>query len=264
MQKTILVTNDDGINSPGIKAAVEAVADLGRVIVVAPSEQQTSAGRSLRGSKEEKLIPFKFEVNNKAIKAYSCNSTPALALCHGINVLFPEQLPDLVISGINYGENLGSNITISGTVGAALEAASLGIPAIAVSLQTDVKFHHKYGEVNWKGTKYFLRKFCKSVLKNKLPQDVDILKIDVPAKADKNTDWKITKVSKQPYFVAYQDEPSLNSTIGEAKLKIEFNNNMLEENSDIKTIFYDKKISVCPVSIDMSSRIKENELLKIL
>lgn len=264
MQKTILITNDDGINSPGIKAAVEAVSDLGRVVVVAPAEQQTSAGRSLKGSKEEKLIPFEFEVNNKRVEAYSCNSTPALAVCHGINVLFSEQLPDLVISGINYGENLGSNITISGTVGAALEAASYGIPAIAASLQTEMEFHHKYGKVNWEGAKHFLRKFCEALLKNKLPADVDILKIDVPAEADESTEWKITKVSKQPYFVAYQDEPSLSSTIGDAKLKIEFNDNVLEEDSDIRTIFYDKKVSVCPVSIDMSSRIKEKELSGIL
>lgn len=263
MEKIILITNDDGINSPGIKAAAEAVADLGKIIVIAPMEQQTSAGRSLRGSKEEKLVPADFQIDKKSIEAYSCNSTPALAVCHGLNVLFPEKRPDLVISGINYGENLGSNITISGTVGAALEAASCGIPSIAASLQTEIEFHHKYGDVDWAAAKHFLRKFCKSVLDNKLPEDVDILKIDIPAEATLETEWKITKVSKQPYFITYQEKPSLNSKIGDAGLKIEFSNDVLEEESDIKTVFYDKKISVCPVSIDMSSRIEKKELSDI-
>ena len=263
-EKIILVTNDDGIKSPGIKASVEAVLGLGKIIVIAPAEQQTSAGRSLKGSKGEKLIPFDFEVNGNKIEAYSCNSTPALAVAHGLNILFNKRFPDLVVSGINFGENLGTNCTISGTVGAALEAASNGIKSIAVSRQTKIEHHHEYAELDWEGAKHFLRKFAEMYLTNEMPFDVDILKIDVPADANVNTDWRLTKVSRQPYFIAYQENPDLNTKIGEAEIIIKFDETKLEKDSDIKAVYYDNLVSVSPLSVDLTSRINFEKFNKDL
>ena len=261
-EKVILVTNDDGIKSPGIKATVEAVYGLGKIIVIAPAEQQTSAGRSLKGSKNETLIPYDFEINGNKIEAYSCKSTPALAVAHGLNVLFHDKFPDLVVSGINFGENLGTNCTISGTVGAAIEAATNGIKSIAVSRQTKIEHHHEYADLDWEGSKYFLRKFAELYLENEMPFDVDIIKIDVPAEADETTEWRLTKVSRQPYYIAIQENPEPETKIGDAEIIIKFNEEKLENDSDIKAVYYDKLVSVSPLSINLTSRTDFDSLNK--
>lgn len=151
----ILVTNDDGIKSPGLLAAIEAVADLGEIIVVAPSTQQTAMSRALYGAKDEYLRQNDFIVNEKNISAYHIEASPAMAVQHAYNVLFNERKPDLVVSGINYGENLGWDSMLSGTVGAAFQGAASGTPAIAVSLQTAIENHFVYGDVDWKAAKHF-------------------------------------------------------------------------------------------------------------
>src|SRR5512133_3679716 len=129
----ILATNDDGIGSPGLRALVEAVLPLGQVVVVAPSTQKTSVGRSLMGAQTARLIPIDYRVNGTAVEAFHCECSPARAVLHAFDVLFTGSKPDLLVSGINYGENLGTNITISGTVGAALQGAAFGVPGIAMS-----------------------------------------------------------------------------------------------------------------------------------
>ncbi len=155
----IFVSNDDGIHSPGLRAAVSAALPLGDILVVAPSQQQTGMGRSLRGDRDEVLRPVEYSVDSDKIEAYHCNCSPALAVQHGLGILCAQTAPDLLISGINYGENLGTNITLSGTIGAALQGASMGIPALAVSLQTEFQYHYTYGEVNWSAACYFLSFF---------------------------------------------------------------------------------------------------------
>ena len=130
----ILVTNDDGIQSPGLWAAAGALLPLGRVVIAAPREQQTSTGRSLPVSSDGRILAYPLEIAGQTLEAYSVGGTPAQAVLHAVLEILPER-PDLVVSGINYGENVGSGVTISGTVGAALEAGALGIPALAVSLQ---------------------------------------------------------------------------------------------------------------------------------
>ena len=104
----ILITNDDGIRSPGLKAAVEAVLDIGTVTVVAPSFQQTGAGRGLTGEKNAGLIPVDYAVNGVTVKAFHCDCSPALAVRHSLRTIFKSDRPDLLISGINYGENPGT------------------------------------------------------------------------------------------------------------------------------------------------------------
>ena len=128
----ILFTNDDGIQSPGLWAAVEALDPLGDLLVVAPREQQSGTGRSLPVTSEGRIYKQARRINGHELTVYAVDGTPAQAVQHGILELAPR-LPSLVVSGINYGENTGNGVTISGTVGAGLEAASLGIPALAVS-----------------------------------------------------------------------------------------------------------------------------------
>jgi len=256
----ILITNDDGIDSPGLKAAAEAVLDLGEVFVIAPTSQQTGTGRGLTGDKESKLQPTKYNVNGLDLQAYHCNCSPALIVRHSLKTIFCEEKPNLLISGINYGENLGSNITCSGTVGAALEAASIGIPSIAISKQTDIASHHKYTEQNWETTAHFLKYFSNILLNGKVMKDVDVLKIDVPEQATKKTEWKLTKVAKSGYYFREFKNPRKDNRLSDGKTKIIINENELDKNSDIHTFAIQELVSVAPISVDLSSRVEFDEL----
>ena len=137
---TILFTNDDGIRSPGLWAAVEAFRGAGRLLVAAPREQQSGMGRSMPHYSEGRIFPYDLPIDCEDCSAYAVDGTPAQAVQHAVLELAGAQ-PALLVSGINYGENTGNGVTISGTVGAALEGASLGIPSLAVSLQTPTDLH---------------------------------------------------------------------------------------------------------------------------
>ena len=127
----ILVTNDDGINAPGIWALVEAIADLGQVSVVAPDRDQSGVGmaRTLLNILRVSEVESKME----GVTAHSVSGTPSDCVILGDGSLFPEKF-DLVISGINDGANLGLDVLDSGTVGGALRGYFRGIPSIAVSV----------------------------------------------------------------------------------------------------------------------------------
>ena len=256
----ILITNDDGIQSPGLKAAVEAVLNLGEIIVVAPTYQQTGTGRGLTGNKQSSLLPIEYIVNGKNIKAYHCDCSPALIVRHSLMTVFRVEQPDLVISGINYGENLGANVTCSGTVGAALEAASRGIPSIAISKQTDIASHHTYSEQDWSATAHFLKHFSELLLTTKMMQDVDVLKIDVPDSATSDTAWKFTKLARASYYFKEIENPTLDCQLDAGNTVIKVDGSKLTADTDIHTLAIQKKISVTPLSIDISSRVNFDDL----
>ena len=260
----ILVTNDDGINSPGLLAAVQAGKKFGDIIVAAPASQQTAMGRSLKGNRNALLEPVDYQVDGVKVEAYQCECSPASVVKHSLAVLFPFENPDLIISGINYGENIGATITSSGTVGAALEGATFGVPAIAISKETDIESHNKYTKQDWTGTQYFLSYFVKQLLAKRLPLDVDVLKIDVPDAADSSTSWRITKQAKTPYYSTVLKNPSLQSRLGDGITTIDLDIESLEPGTDIYSIYADKIVSVTPLSISLTSRVDFRELENIL
>lgn len=251
----LLVTNDDGIESPGLKAAVESVMDLGEVTVIAPSSQQTATGRGLTGNVHSSFTPVDFIARGQNIKAFHCDCSPAFIVRHAMRTVYLTDKPDLLVSGINYGENLGANITCSGTVGAALEGASSGVPSIAVSKQTDVESHHTYTNQDWSVTQYFLNHFSKILLSTDPQYDVDVLKIDVPAEATVETDWKITTLARSEYYMKAFTEPSWQSTLNDGKTVIRFDEKQLKPDSDIHAFAIQKIVSVTPLSIDLTSRV---------
>src|SRR5512136_1505799 len=160
----ILLTNDDGIQSPGLWAAAGALSELGYVHVVSPRAQSSGAGRSLPSTSDGIITPQQMQVNGKLWTVYSVGGTPAQAVLHAICEILPEP-PDLVVSGINYGENQGVGITVSGTVGAAMEGAGLGIRSLAVSLETDQKDHLSYSTaIDFSATAYFTKLFGRLLL----------------------------------------------------------------------------------------------------
>src|SRR5215467_1588915 len=176
----ILLTNDDGIRSPGLWAAAATLSTLGYVTVAAPREQSSGMGRSLPNTSDGIIHEEQLQVNGQVWSVFAVGGSPAQAVLHGILDVMKRK-PDLVVSGINYGENVGSGITISGTVGAAMEAASLGIPAMAVSLEADQKYHLSYSkEVEFSAAASFTFQIAQLLLENNLPADVQLLKVEVP------------------------------------------------------------------------------------
>jgi 5'-nucleotidase len=127
MKKTILVTNDDGVRSEGISALAEALTHLGEVTVVAPMQEASAIGHAL-------TLRQPLRIETIAPRIFGIDGTPTdcvnLAISHVL-----KTKPDLIVSGINNGWNLGDDVTYSGTVSGALEGALLGIPSIAVSTQ---------------------------------------------------------------------------------------------------------------------------------
>lgn len=250
---TILVTNDDGILSPGLKAAVEAVLTLGDVVVVAPSTQQSAMGRSFDGDQKEHLRPIDYTVKGIKVPAYHAACSPARVVLHAFDVLFRDRIPDLLVSGINYGENLGSNVTISGTIGAALQAASHGVKGLAMSLQTETDDYRDHAELDWTTAIHFTRQFARSLLTARLPADVDILSVNIPASATAETPWRISRLSRQPYFSNKLDTPTLASKLCDSEYGHGYDVTTLEPDCDIRT-FVSGMVAVTPLSMDLTSR----------
>jgi 5'-nucleotidase len=124
----ILVTNDDGVHSDGIRALADALQPLGEVTVIAPHQESSAIGHALTLRR-----PLRLERANGGF--YAVDGTPTDCVNIGVAILLKGELPDLVVSGINTGWNLGDDITYSGTVSGALEGALLGVQGIAISLQ---------------------------------------------------------------------------------------------------------------------------------
>ena len=135
--RTILLTNDDGVESEGLHALAAALAPFGRVVVCAPAGEASAIGHALTLSRPLRLREMGGDV-------HAVDGTPADCVNIAIAYVLGGQLPDVVVSGINKGWNVGDDVTYSGTVGGALEGLLLGVPSIAVSLQRseDYDFSH--------------------------------------------------------------------------------------------------------------------------
>jgi 5'-nucleotidase len=253
----ILFTNDDGIDSPGLWAAVKAFEGVGDRLVVAPKEQQSGTSRSLAATgfpTPGRLYPVETP-EGETWTAYGVDSTPARAVQHGALEL-ADRLPSLVVSGINYGDNTGSGVTISGTVGAAIEAASLTIPALAISQQTTQEQHHSYStKVDFSIAAHYARMFGLWLLEtNPLPVDLDLLKVDVPIGVTMETPWRMTRVSRCRVYWPVIPERAVSDDNGQIGYKLGVKPEEAETDSDIYALWQQKSISVTPMSLDMTAR----------
>ncbi len=254
----ILVTNDDGIKSPGLRAVVRAVADLGELLIVAPREQQTSMGRAFLGAGVAQSVVY--AVNRRRVQAFAVPTSPAVAVRHAI-LLIAERVPALAISGINYGVNIGSGITISGTVGAALESAGLGIPSIAVSLDTEQKYHRSHSRaVDFSVAAQFARQFADCVLNFGMPKGVDVININVPSGASPTTPWRWTRVSRKSYFqsIVVQTRTGKRFAGYEQVAKAK----EAEPDSDIHVLLHDHAVAVSPLTLDLTAHVRKGVLEK--
>lgn len=256
----ILLTNDDGIKSPGLWAAAAALSELGYVTVVAPRDQSSGMGRSLPITSDGIIKEEKLEIKGQEWPVYAVGGTPAQAVLHGILEIMPQK-PDIVVSGINYGSNLGTGITISGTVGAAMEAAALGYRALAVSLETAPDLHLTYSkDVEFFVAAHFTLQFARFLLEKPSFPDVDLLKVDVPDDATIATPWHLTRLAKQRYYDPVAPERKSWSVPGTMGYKEAPEPEDEASDSDVYVLRKKRLVSVTPISLDMTSRVDFTEL----
>ncbi len=192
----ILITNDDGVTSPGILELARALSKKHEVVIVAPESERSASGHAI-------TIHFPIWVKevdmDDRFKVYATTGTPADCVKLGIDVLFKD--PDLVLSGINRGPNLGSDLIYSGTVSGALEGSLYGIPSIAVSSAD-------YANPNFESAIRFVEEFIERFDLSRIPR-YTALNVNVPALSyEKIKGWRITRQSRrrwEDYFEARVD-----------------------------------------------------------
>jgi 5'-nucleotidase len=189
----ILVTNDDGVGSKGIQVLVKALQPLGDIYVVAPEGEQSAVGHALTLHR-----PLKFEkIRNKI---FFINGTPTDCVILGVNRLLPAK-PDLIVSGINDGANMGDDITYSGTVAAAIEGTLLNISSIAISFVRES--HGRTRSIRLQTAARFARRLAGQVLKQGLPPDT-FLNVNVPD-CQKVKGVELTRQGKRVYDNSIQE-----------------------------------------------------------
>jgi len=254
--KKILVTNDDGFDSDGLSALVEALKPLGEVIVVAPTTEKSACGHSLTLTR-----PLKFVELSKNFYKLD-DGTPSDCIYLSLYALFKENgLPDLVVSGINNGSNMGEDITYSGTASAAMEAVLQGIPAIAISqvYSDGPKSIKKYG---YSLAQKYAHDIAKKILDNGFPlQERKFLNINIPPIEEK--DCKGIKITHAGYKM-YGNDAHLHVNprgdefywIGTHILDWQPSTNNSCDLSAIENNF----VSITPIKLDMSSHEDINKL----
>lgn len=189
----ILVTNDDGVHSAGLAALFKVLKEVGDAYIVAPDRERSAVGHSLTLHR-----PLKVEELRERV--YCVNGTPTDAVILGVNKILPRK-PDIVVSGINRGGNLGDDITYSGTVSAAIEGTILNIPSFAVSLHGDKNFHFDTAA-------FFAVTVATFVAENPLPFDT-FLNVNVPnLPRGLVKGMKLTRQGKRVYDNAIQEVSS--------------------------------------------------------
>ena len=183
--KKILITNDDGIAAPGIKALTEVMHELGEIYIIAPDSAQSGMGHAItiNSTLELKHIPGFLGTEN----AYSCSGTPVDCVKMGVHEVMKTR-PNLCVSGINHGSNSSINVIYSGTMSAAVEGGIEGIPSIGFSL-CDYSW-----DANFENIKPFIKKIALEVLEKGLPEGV-ILNENFP-KTDNIKGIKICRQAK--------------------------------------------------------------------
>ena len=244
---TILITNDDGIHSEGIKILAEALNSIGKTWVVAPQHEQSAVGHSLTLHRPLRV----YELGEKRL---AVDGTPTDCVCLAVNALMDKK-PDLLVSGINKGGNMGDDITYSGTVSAAWEGTLMGIPSFAISLLPDNEevFH-------FEPAAEFACRLARAILKYGLPSDT-LLNVNVP-----NTDgvpvdrYKITRQGRRifgdPIVEKIDPRGKKYYWIGGSYLGFED-----IPNSDLLAV-HQKYISITPILLDLTNYASIKNLLE--
>jgi 5'-nucleotidase len=231
----ILVSNDDGHQSDGLRALVQAMEPLGEVWVVAPQSEQSAASHAIS-------IHRPLRLNEIRPRWYAVDGTPTDCSWLAINHVMKERRPAIMVSGINHGPNIADDVTYSGTVAAAMEASILGIPAIAFSLATRQKF-------DFGPAARFARAFVAAALQQQPPPQM-LLNVNVPGGVEPEG-YVVTRLGKHSYGtgVVEKEDPR-----GRKYYWIGGNEYQHEDipGSDCNVVLRDKLVSVTPLHLDLT------------
>jgi len=221
--------------------------DLGKVYVVAPAVQMSGVGRSISIMEPIRVSHVVFN----GMEGYAVDGTPTDSVIIGIYEIIGD-LPDLVVSGINMGENISTeSVTTSGTVCAALEAATHGCRAIAISQQMRdfEKFEFVFRPANFELAKLVLRKIASNVLERGLPEGVDVLNINVPAGVEK-PEFEVTRLARRLYRTRIEErkDPRGRSYYWIDGVEVR----SAEEGTDIYAL-RSGKVSITPLTLDLTA-----------
>jgi 5'-nucleotidase len=246
----ILITNDDGIMAPGILSLVEAVKDLGKVVVVAPDKPQSGMGHAITIGLPLRLHPVTiFE----GVEAWQCSGTPVDCVKLAVDKVLHRK-PDICLSGINHGANHSINVIYSGTMSAAVEAAIESIPSAGFSL-----LDHSV-EADFTGARQYTRLIVQQMLKTKLDKHT-VLNVNIPAVPAELI--KGVRICKQAYAKYEEDFVERNDPNGKKYFWLtgEFVNFDKGRDSDVWALEHNY-VSVVPVQFDLTNYVLKTKLEK--
>jgi 5'-nucleotidase len=248
----ILITNDDGVTAPGIKALAEAVKDLGKIIIVAPDKPQSGMGHAITIGHPLRLSAV--DVFGE-VEAYQCSGTPVDCVKLAVDKVLHHK-PDICLSGINHGANHSINVIYSGTMSAALEASIESIPSIGFSL-LDYSI-----EADFTGAAYYANLLVKQVINKKIDKHL-CLNVNVPASAKELL--KGLKICRQAYAKYEERFDERNDPTGRKYywLTGEFQNFDKGKDTDVWAL-ENNYISVVPVQFDLTNYLLKTKLEKTL
>ncbi|MFC4738797.1 5'/3'-nucleotidase SurE [Flavobacterium ponti] len=238
----ILVTNDDSIVAPGIRALIEVMKEIGEVVVVAPDSPQSAMGHAI--TINDTITLSKVNLDKEIDKEYSCSGTPVDCVKIAVHEILKKK-PDLCVSGINHGSNSSINVIYSGTMSAAVEAGIEGIPAIGFSL-LDYSW-----DADFEPFKKYVKNIAQKVLKKGLPDGV-ILNVNFPKLKEK--DIKGIKICRQAKATWVEEFDKRTNPMGKEYywLSGEFVNQDKGEDTD-EWALHNGYISVVPVQFDLTA-----------
>lgn len=253
----ILLSNDDGVYSPGLKVLYEAVNDLGETYVIAPETPKSSSGLGLTLHKPLRLE----EMHIWGVNVYAINGTPSDVIHLASNVLTSKI--DLVISGVNIGDNTSVQVILSsGTIGVAAQAGLLGIPSIAFSAA--VENHEAFDDDIYVSIiRKVVREFSWYVIKNGLPAGVDVLNVNFPKEMTLETKIKIARPARLR-FLEYMEERK--DPRGRKYYWLYGKPVEPEEGTDVYVVVKEGNIAVTPISFNLYPRDSESvkETVKLI
>jgi 5'-nucleotidase len=243
----ILITNDDGVTAPGIIALVDAVKDLGKVVVIAPDKAQSGMGHAITIGNPLRMVKVNYFGDN--IEAYSCSGTPVDCVKLAVDKILHRK-PDICLSGVNHGANHSINVIYSGTMSAALEAAIESIPSVGFSL-LDYSL-----DADFSGPKKYARLIVQEILKKPIDKHL-CLNVNFPAvRVD---ELKGIKVCRQAYAKYEEDFDERVDPTGKKYywLTGEFVNFDKGRDTDVWALNHNF-VSVVPVQFDLTNyKLKE-------
>jgi len=231
---TILITNDDGIHSPGLAALKKGLAPLGRIVVVAPDRDNSAISHALTMHRPLRLTELETDV-------YTLDGTPTDCVSIALSKVF-DHPPDLLVSGINNGPNIGDDITYSGTVSAAIEGTMYAIASLAVSMAGEPPFDYTHSEP-------IIRKLARKVLDNGLPAST-LMNVNIPDRVP----VKGIKVTRQGRRIWKQAVQEVTDPRGRMHYWIGGGTPLLDSGKDTDVhVLSEGFVSISPIHLDLTN-----------